>query len=104
MSRGYDGPEIDDFRDSSWERGRDSSRRDTSPPRGSVWETRASVRLKLQKVREEELRSDELSARSRDYPETNRPTLPKEHHQVAMAKDREREEYLDRDRTYSLRP
>ena len=54
MSRGYDGPEIDDFRDSGWERERASSDSDSSQRGGTDWQTRASVRLKLQKVREAE--------------------------------------------------
>lgn len=104
MSRGYDGPEIDDFRDSSWDRDRDSSHRDTNPRRGSLWETRAGVRSKLQKVREEECKSDQLSARTPEHPESNRSTVPKDPQQVASAQDLDREEYVDRDRTYSLRP
>ena len=104
MSRGYEGPEIDDFRDSSWDRDRYSSQRRTSPGRGSAWETEAGIRLRLQEVREEEFKSDHCGARTRENQEGNSPTLPKELQPVEAAKDRDREEYADRDRTYSLRP
>lgn len=49
MSRGYDGFEIDDFRESSWSESRDVGR--TSSSSWEVWE-------KLQDIRREEERAD----------------------------------------------
>jgi hypothetical protein len=103
VSRGYDGPEIDDFRDSGWEHERCSPSRDSSRQRGTDWQTRSSVRLKLQKLREAETHSDQLSAQSREHPENSYPTL-REGRQLASPDGRDREKYTDRDQSYSLRP
>jgi hypothetical protein len=104
MSRGYDGPEIDDFRDSGWDRERGSSYPDPTRERGHDWQTRASVRSKLQKVREAESRSDQSIAQSREPRESSRPTLSREGRQEEALKERDRSQYVDRDRTYALRP
>ena len=54
MSRGFDGFEIDDFRDSQWESEPTSRSRESSRGRGSSSQTEASVRIKLAKLRETE--------------------------------------------------
>ena len=104
LSRGYDGPEIDDFRDSGWDRERESPYRGSDRGRGHNWQTRANVRSKLQKAREVESRSDLPIAQSCERPESIRPTLSREDRQLAILKDCNRVEYTDRGRSYSLRP
>ncbi len=103
MSRGYDGPEIDDFRDAGWERERANSSRDRSRGSGTDWHTRASVRLKLQKVREAESSSDHSIAQNRDRQQDSPPAISREGRQEETLKERDRSQYTDRDRTYVLR-
>lgn len=103
MSRGYDGPEIDDFRDSGWEREPYSSYRVSNRGRGNDSQTRANIKLKLEKLREAESRSDQPIAQSRDGLESNRPTLSRDDRQIAILKERDREKYAERGRSYSLR-
>ena len=103
MSRGYDGPEIDDFRDSCWEREPYSSYRVSNRGRGNDSQTRANIKLKLEKLREAESRSDQPIAQSRDGLESNRPTLSRDDRQIAILKERDREKYAERGRSYSLR-
>ena len=95
VSRGYDGPEIDDFRDSGWGRERDRPRWEGAPARDRDWQARTRVRLKLEKLREAESRSDQLLAQDR---ESNYPTRSRDDCQ-----DRDRQNYMDRDKTYALR-
>ncbi len=104
MSRGYDGPEIDDFRGSHWERERANSSRDRGPGTGIDWQTRASARLKLQKVHEAESSSDQAIGQNRDHSQDTLPTLSREGWQAAILKERDRSQYTDRDRTFALRP
>jgi hypothetical protein len=97
MSRGFDFDSfgIDDFRESdSYDRGRE-----TSASRGAGSLSNTSVRLELQRLREKETISDRLSSQA----EISRATSPN-HHDLALRSDRERTQYSDRDRTYSLRP
>jgi len=97
MSRGFDFDsfEMDDFRESdSYGRGRESGAgRGGSSPSG------ASVRLQVQKLREKETISDSRDSQA----ETSRTTAP-DHRDLPLRSDRERTQYNDRDRTYSLRP
>jgi hypothetical protein len=104
VSRGYDGPQIDDFRDSGWERERPSTRRDSSPERAGGWQPWASVRLKLQELREAETDSDQLSDQSREHSESSRPTLYPGARELQILSERDRAKYADRNRSYSLRP
>jgi hypothetical protein len=103
VSRGYDGPEIDDFRGSGWESERASSDRDSSQRRGTDWQTRASVRQKLKNVREAESSSDHAIAQNRDRSHGNLPAVSREDWQAALLEERDRKHYADRDRTYALR-
>ncbi len=103
MSRGYDGPEIDDFRDAGWERERANSSRDRSRGSATDWHTRASVRLKLQKVREAESSSDHPIAQNRDRQQDSPPAISREGRQEETREERDRSQYTDRDRTYVLR-
>jgi hypothetical protein len=102
MSRGYDGPEIDDFRDSGCERERASSDRDSSRGRATDWQARTSIRLKLQKVREAESSSDHAIAQNRE-PRESLSSLSREGRQAALFEERDRSPYTDRERTYVLR-
>ena len=66
MSRGFDGFEIDDFRDSQSQSEPSSRSRESSRGRGSSSQTDASVRIKLAKLRETEYQSDHLDWQSRE--------------------------------------
>ena len=104
VSRSYDGPEIDDFRNPDWGHERARSNGDSGAGRGSGWQTRANVRSKLQRAREAESRSDHPIAQSCERPDRSRPTSSREDRQLAILKERDHWEYTDRDRSYSLRP
>lgn len=104
MSRGYDGPEIDDFRDPGCGREPDRPSRVWNRETSSDWRTQASVRLKLQKLREAESRSDQPLAEGRERPHTNHPDLAREDRPRSFPQGPTREKYVDRDRNYSLRP
>jgi hypothetical protein len=104
VSRGYDGPEIDDFRGSHWERERANSSRDRGPGSGIDWQTRASTRLELQKLHEAETSSDHAIAQRRDHPHDSPSSLPREGRQAETLRESDRSQYTDRDRTYALRP
>ena len=103
MSRGYDGPEIDDFRDSRWGDERDSSNRHSSRERTFDWQTRAGVRLRLQKVRDAETESDQLGTQSRVQSGGNR-SIPAREGREPKLNELDREKYTGVDRAYSLRP
>jgi hypothetical protein len=104
MSRGFDGFEIDDFRDSHWESEPSSRSRESSRGRGGCSQTEASVRTKLAKLRETEYQSDHLDSQSRERPEAKPPSFSRDTRQADLLAQRERSETLDRDRSYSLRP
>jgi len=74
MSRGFDGFEIDDFRDSGsgW-------RRDPDRDRSSNWNNR----LALHNIHREEERADKLD---RERPDRERPPLPREERVEALSK------------------
>jgi len=103
MSRGYDGPEIDDFRDSGWKRERGNSGTDRGRGSGTAWQTRPDAKLKLQKVREAESSSDRAIAPGREHSHDTLPTRLREYQQSEILEDRERSQYEDRGRTYLLR-
>ena len=104
MSRGFDGFEIDDFRDSQWQSEPSSSGRESSRGRGGSSQMEASVRIKLAKLRETEYQSDHLDSRSRVRPEGEPPSLSRDTRQADLLAQRERTEIHDRGRSYSLRP
>src|SRR5271165_1757263 len=103
MSRGFDGFEIDDFRDSQWESEPSSRSRESSRGRGGSSQTEASVRIELAKLREAEYQSDHLDLPSRERPEAKSQSFSHAR-QTGLLAQRERTEILDRDRSYSLRP
>jgi hypothetical protein len=104
MSRGFDGFEIDDFRNSPWESEPPSRSRESSRGRGGSSQTEASVRIKLAKLRETEYQSDYLDSQSPERTVADSPSLPRDNRQADLLVQRERTEILDRDRNYSLRP
>lgn len=104
MSRGYDGPDIDDFRDPGGGREPDRPSRDWSRETATDWRAQANVRLKLQKLREAESRSDQVVSESREHTQSSRSGLSRDARQPMLLGERDRENYVDRDRTYSLRP
>ena len=104
MSRGYDGPEIDDFRDSGSERERANSSSDWDRGSRNYWPTRTSVKLKLQRVREAESISDRAIAQNSEHSRDTIPSLSREGRQEETLKERDRSQYNDRGTRYSLLP
>jgi hypothetical protein len=102
MSRGFDGFEIDDFRDSQSPSEPYSGGRESSRGRGSSSQPEASVRIKLAKLRETEYQSDHLDWQSRERQEA--APLSCDTRQADLLAQRERTEIRNRDRSYSLRP
>src|SRR5690242_17628194 len=104
MSRGYDGPEIDDFRGSRWERERANSNRNSSLGSAPDWQTGTRIRLRLQKVRETESSSDHDIAQNREHSHDSVSSVSREGRQAETLRKRDHAQYTDRDRTYALRP
>jgi DNA-binding MarR family transcriptional regulator len=104
MSRGFDGFEIDDFRDSQWQSEPSIRSRESSRARGGSPQTEASARIKLAKLRETEYQFDHLDLQSRERPEAKPLFLSRDTRQADFLAQRERTEICDRDRSYSLRP
>jgi hypothetical protein len=104
MSRGFNGFEIDDFRDSGWPSEPSSRSRDSTRGRGSSSQTEASARVRLAKLRETEYQSDHPDAQRRERPEAEPPSVYRDTRQADLLAQRERTEITDRDRSYSLRP
>lgn len=96
MSRGFDFDSfMDDFRESdSQDRGRE-----IGTGRGGSSPSYTSVRLQLQKLREKELTSDHLDSR---LPVTR--AVSPDDRDSSFRSNRQRTQYTDRDRRYSLRP
>jgi len=94
MSRGYDGPEIDDSRRPAlgWGRGAD---RDPS----SDWNSRFA----LHDIHRQEDRADRLNSECRERSDRDRPSLPREERVRQILSQRVRTKYTDRSRQYSLR-
>jgi hypothetical protein len=103
MSRGFDGFDIDDFRDPQWEAERYRPGRESGRGRGSGSQSGATVRSKLEKLREAESIGDQVAAPSRQHPVAGRSPLPRETKQAAVLAERDRTNYRERDRGYSLR-
>ena len=102
MSRGFDGFEIDDFRDSQSQSELSSGGKESSRGRGSNSQTEASVRIKLAKLRETEYQSDHLDWQSRERQEAK--SLSRDTRRADLLAQRERTEIRNGDRSYSLRP
>ena len=94
MSRGYDGPEIDDFRDSDYGWGRDADRDPSSD-----WNSRFA----LHNIHREEDRADRRDSGARERSDKDRPSMPREERVRQILSQRVRSKYTDRNRQYSLR-
>src|SRR5215468_12109853 len=103
MSRGFDGFDIDDFRDPQWESERYGPGRESNQGRGGGSQSGGTVRSKLEKLREAESIGDQVAAQSREHPVVGRSPLPRETKQAALLAGRDRTNYRERDRGYSLR-
>jgi hypothetical protein len=94
MSRGFDGFELDDFRDSGFDSGRDVGRSSSSD-----W----SALTNLHNIHREEDRADRLDREERQHSRGERPPLAREERVQALLSQRTRTKYMDRDKDYSLR-
>src|SRR6266853_6799797 len=94
MSRGFDGFEIDDFRDSGSDSGRDVGRSSSSD-----W----NARTNLHNIHREEDRADKLDREERQRSRGERPPLAREERVQPTLSQRTRTKYADRDKDYSLR-
>ncbi len=94
MSRGFDGPEIDDFHRPQ----RDVNRSPESNRRAG-WD---AVR-RLERIRGEEERADQRDQEARGAAGGNRPPLPREERVQLVLARTSRTNYVDRNRTYQLR-
>lgn len=94
MSRGYDGPEINDFRDSGFDWEHDVDRRPSSD-----WNSR----LALHNIHREEDRADRRDSEARERSDRDRPPVPREERVRQILSQRVRTKYADRNRQYSLR-
>ncbi len=94
MSRGYDGPEINDFRGSGFGWGRDVDR-DLS----SDWNSC----LTLHNIHRQEDRADRLDSDGREPTDRHRPPVAREERVRQILSQQVRTKYTDRNRQYSLR-
>ncbi len=94
MSRGFDGPEIDDFHGPE----RDVNRSPESNSRAG-WDT---VR-RLERIHGEEERADQRDQEARGTSGSNRPPLPREERVQLVLARTSRTNYVHRNRTYQLR-
>jgi hypothetical protein len=94
MSRGFNGFEIDDIRDSNFGSGRDVGRNSSSD-----WNTRTN----LHNVRRDEERADRLDREGRERSDRERPPIAREERVQAILSQRTRTKFTDRDKDYSLR-
>ncbi|HTV60662.1 MAG TPA: hypothetical protein VMJ93_17445 [Verrucomicrobiae bacterium] len=94
MTRGFDGFEIDDFRDSGFDSGRDVGRGSSSS-----W----NDPNRLYYIHREEDRADRRDREERQRSRTERPTLAREERVQETLSQRGRTRYSDRDKDYSLR-
>src|SRR5260370_9501973 len=94
MSRGFDGPEIDDFQNPE----RDASHGPESNRRAG-WD---AVR-RLERIHGEEERTDQRDQEARGTSEHNRPPLPRADRVQLFLARTSRTNYVDRNRTCRLR-
>jgi hypothetical protein len=94
MSRGFDGYEIDDSRDSDFGSGRGPGRGSSSPE---------SIQTVLQALHREENEADWLDRQRQERSDRERPPLAREERVEQILSQRLRSTYADRDKTYSLR-
>ena len=94
MTRGFDGFEIDDFRDSGFNSGRDVGRGSSFS-----WNDPNS----LYYIHREEDRADRRDREEQERSRTERPMLAREERVQAILSQHTRTKYADQDKDYSLR-
>ena len=94
MARGFDGFEIDDFRESGFDSGRDVGRGSSSS-----WTDSNS----LYYIHREEERADQRDREGRQRSKEERSPMAREERVQAVLSQRTRTKYTDRDKDYSLR-
>jgi len=94
MSRGFDGFEIDDFRDSHF-----GSRRDVGRGSSTDW----NAPTKLEEIHRNEGRADSLDREGQKVSDRERLPLAREERVQAILSRRTRTKYVDRNKHYSLR-
>ena len=94
MARGFDGFEIDNFRDSGLDSGRDVGRGSSSS--WNDWNG-------LYYIHREEERADRRDREERERSHAERPPLAREERVHTILSQRTRTKYTDRDKDYSLR-
>jgi hypothetical protein len=94
MSRGYDGYEIDDSRNSDFRSGRSGDRGSSSS---------VDAQMRLQALRRRENEADWLDRQQRERGPRGRPPQAREERIAEILSQRVRSSYADRDKTYSLR-
>src|SRR5206468_2618581 len=94
MSRGFDGPEIDDFQ---------NPERDASHGRESNSRAGWDAIKRLERIRGEEERADQRDQEARGTAGGNRPPLPREDRVQLVLARTSRTNYVDRNRTHQLR-
>lgn len=111
MSRGFDGFELDDFRDSDWGSGSKNDSytlesfgfgREIGRGKGGS-SSDSSRKLLLEKFRDEEAASDRVLAPHREQKDASRPPASRDHRETSAFCERGRTGYTDRERDYSLR-
>jgi hypothetical protein len=90
MSRGFDGFEIEDLRDSDLGSGRDVGRGSSSD-----W----NARTRLHNVHREEDRADQLDREERQRSRAERSPMAREERVEGILSQRTRSKYTDRDKT-----
>lgn len=111
MSRGFDGFELDDFRDSDWGPGSENESYTLKSfgfgreiGRGSGGSSSdPSARLRLQKLRDTESASDRGVIPEQQGKDLNPARAAEDFRQVSSLREISRVRYTDRDRSYSLR-
>src|SRR5215469_9151905 len=111
MSRGVDGFNLDDFRDSDWGSGSENESytlesfgfaREIGRGRGGS-SSDPSARLRLQKLRDAESASDRAVSPEHRHKDINRARAAQDSRQVGGLLETSRARYAVRDRSYSLR-
>jgi hypothetical protein len=94
MSRGYDGYEIDDSRNSDFRSGRSGDRGSSSS---------VDTQMRLQALHRKENEADWLDRQQQERSPRDRPPQAREERIQEILSQRVRSAYVDRDKTYSLR-
>jgi hypothetical protein len=111
MSRGFDGFELEDFRDSDWGSGSEKESytlesfgfgREIGRGKGGS-SSDFNRKLLLEKLRDVESASDRALAPDREQKDTSRPPSSADDRETGAFRERDRTRYIHRGRNYSLR-